>query len=88
MHPRPLLPNRTPALHNRDQLLRDPLSKATAAATARLALARRVQDPHERGAPALAHAERDGDLERDTTAGGAALGADAQEGGYAVEGES
>lgn len=87
MHPRPLLPTRTPPLDDGDNLLGHPSGKHSLSARAALALAGRVEDPRHGLTTALTESEGHGDLEGDSAAGGAALGADAEEGGDGVEGE-
>ena len=87
MHPLPLLPNPTPPLHNRNQLLRRPHGKHILPGPTILPLRRRVQYPLERLPSPLTFPKRDWNLQRDAAASCAALGADAEERGDGVDGE-
>ena len=87
MNARPLLPSATATLDDGDDLLGDTSGKHVAARGTRTAFGGGVEDPTESCAAALAETEGYGDLEGDATACCTALGADAEEGGYAVDGE-
>ncbi len=84
MHALPPLPRRTPPLHNRNDLFRNPLCEVAGPA---LFLLGRRQDPHECLPAAFAQAQRHRDLKRSAATGCAALGTDAHEGGDGVDGE-
>jgi hypothetical protein len=82
-----LLPSGTAALDDGDDFFCDAQSKHVATTAARLALGSGVEDPLEGGTATLTETQWDGDLQGDTTAGGTALRADAQERGDTVDGE-
>jgi hypothetical protein len=82
-----LLPSGAAALDDGDDFLCNAQSKHVATTAARLALGSSVQDPLEGGTATLTETQWDGDLQGDTTTGGTALRADAQQRGDAVDGE-
>ena len=73
------IPNTTPPLSNRNQLLRHAIGKLAVSS-----LIRSVDDPADGGPPALSLHQRDGDLHGGTTSGNTLLVPDLEQGSHGV----
>jgi len=87
VHSIPPGPDSALALDNTDEFLSQPLRESVASTAPALLLRDGVQNPLHRLPATLAEAERHGDLERNTTACGSLLAAEAEEWRNAVDGE-